>query len=507
MDVPAPGSPQEIETFQRLQQGLAGLYRDLFPNPRKPRTVVVIPSLSLDADVLQKVAGAHHYEERMLCMLMLLRLPATHVIYVTSQPIDPTIIDYALNLLPGIPVSHARKRLTLLSCYDASAKPLTQKLLERPRLLQRLRTAMDERGNAHVTCYNVTGLERTLAVRLGAPLYACDPALIHLGSKTGSREIFAEAGVNMPAGFVDLRDASDLVDALAGLKRQTPEIGRAVVKLNEGFSGDGNAVFSYAGAPSTGPLHAWLRQELPKRLRFEAAGERWEPFQAKFAEMGGIVEHFIEHDVKRSPSVQCRIDPLGAGDIISTHDQVLGGPSGQMFLGCTFPADAAYRLEIQRVGERVTEALRQRGVIGRFGIDFVSVKEGEQWKHYAIEINLRKGGTTHPFMMLQFLTDGDYDPQTGLYLTPSGDPRYYYASDNLQSDAYQGLSPEDLIDISVMHQLHFHSTSQCGVVFHLISALSEFGKLGVVCIAESAKQARVIYNDTVRILNQEAQRV
>jgi len=176
-----------------------------------------------------------------------------------------------------------------------------------------------------------------------------------------------------------------------------------------------------------------------------------------------------------------------------------------MFLGCTFPADAAYRLDIQRVGERVTEALRQRGVIGRFGIDFVSVKEGEQWKHYAIEINLRKGGTTHPFMMLQFLTDGDYDPQTGLYLTPSGDPRYYYASDNLQSDAYQGLSPEDLIDIAVMHQLHFHSTSQCGVVFHLISALSEFGKLGVVCIAESPKQACVIYDDTVRILDQETQ--
>ncbi|ETX04543.1 hypothetical protein [Candidatus Entotheonella palauensis] len=120
-----PGSPQEIERFQHLQQSLAGLYRDLFPNPHKPRTVVVVPSLSLDADALQKVTGAYHYEERMLCMLMLLRLPTPHVIYLTSQPIDPTIIDYALNLLPGIPVSHARKRLTLLSCHDASALPLT----------------------------------------------------------------------------------------------------------------------------------------------------------------------------------------------------------------------------------------------------------------------------------------------------------------------------------------------------------------------------------------------
>ena len=507
MDVPAPGSPQEIESFRRLQLGLPDLYRELFPDAQKPRTVVVIPSLSLDADVLQKVTGASHYEERMLCMLMLLRLPTTHVIYVTSQPVDPIIIDYALNLLPGIPVSHARKRLTLLSCHDASSIPLTQKLLDRPRLLRRLQASIAERGNAHMSCFNVTDLERTLAVRLGIPLYACDPELIHLGSKTGSREIFAEAGVNMPEGFAGLRDTGDLVEALTELKAQSPKMRRAVVKLNEGFSGDGNAVFSYDNAPSKGALKPWLRQELSKRLRFEAEDESWAHFEAKFSEMGGIVERFIEHDIKRSPSVQCRIDPLGVGGVISTHDQVLGGPSEQVFLGCTFPANEAYRLEIQQAGERVSETLKRRGVIGRFGIDFVSIKQGETWEHYAIEINLRKGGTTHPFMVLEFLTDGRYDSETGLYLMPSGAPRFYYASDNLQSPLYQGLSPEDLIDISVMNQLHFHSTTQCGVVFHLIGALSEFGKLGVVCIAASAEQASAIYKDTVQILDQEAQNV
>jgi hypothetical protein len=31
---------------------------------------VIIPSLSLDQDVMARVTGAHHYEERMLCMLM-----------------------------------------------------------------------------------------------------------------------------------------------------------------------------------------------------------------------------------------------------------------------------------------------------------------------------------------------------------------------------------------------------------------------------------------------------
>lgn len=504
-DMPRPGSDQEAARFQQLQKRLVAIYRDIFPDPQKPRTVVVIPSLSLDAEVLRKISGVHHYEERMLCMLMLLRMPATNVIYVTSQPIDPTIIDYVLNLLPGIPVSHARRRLTLLSCRDASSAPLSRKILDRPRLLQRIRDHIPEPATTHMTCFNATALEKTLALKLNIPLYACDPALGTLGSKSGSRKVFAEAGVQMPAGFEDLRDASDLVEALTDLKKRLPDLKRAVVKLNEGFSGEGNAVFSYAAAPAGGSLAAWIRRTLPEALKYEAAGERWEAYTAKFEAMGGIVERFIEHPIKRSPSAQCRIDPLGQGGVISTHDQVLGGPSGQIFLGCTFPADDAYRLDIQRAGNQIADVLRQHAVLGRFAIDFVSVKQGERWAHYAIEINLRKGGTTYPFMMLEFLTDGTYDPTTGLYHTPNGQPRFYYASDNLQSPSYRGLTPEDLIDIAVTHQLHFHSATQRGVVFHLIGALSEFGKLGVVCIDDSIQAARQAYDTTVRILDKEAQ--
>jgi hypothetical protein len=61
------------------------------------------------------------------------------------------------------------------------------------------------------------------------------------------------------------------------------------------------------------------------------------------------------------------------------------------------------------------DKLAEKGVIGRFSIDFISVKEADAWKHYGIEINLRKGGTTHPLLMLQFLTDGEYNADTGAY--------------------------------------------------------------------------------------------
>jgi hypothetical protein len=191
--------------------------------------------------------------------------------------------------------------------------------------------------------------------------------------------------------------------------------------------------------------------------------------------------------------------------IISTHDQVLGGPSGQIFLGSTFPANAEYSRDIQEAGWRVAEVLKHRGALGRFAIDFISVKREERWEHAAIEINLRKGGTTHPYLMLRFLTDGTYDPENGLYCTPTGQPCYYYASDNLQSPAYKGLTPDDLVDISVDFGLHFDGAAQQGVVFHLIGALSEYGKLGTVCIGGNRQSAEKFYRDTVAVLDREAQ--
>jgi hypothetical protein len=229
----------------------------------------------------------------------------------------------------------------------------------------------------------------------------------------------------------------------------------------------------------------------------------WELYQAKLRGMGGIVEEFIPGAVKRSPSAQFRINPVGGVDAVSTHDQVLGGANRQIFIGCRFPADQAYRLDIQARGAQVARALADKGVLGRFGVDFISVKEGGVWRHYAIEINLRKGGTTHPFLMLKFLTDGCYEAATGELLTPAGQPRCYYASDNLESDQYRGLTPDDLVDITVVNGLHFHAATSEGIAFHLVGALSEFGKLGVVCIGQTQERADALYQRTVEVLDRE----
>jgi hypothetical protein len=360
VDTAAPATADELAHFRDLQAQFARSFQTIFSDPNLPRSVLIVPSLSLDQEVLAKISGAHHYEERMLCLLLLLRLPRTRVIFVSSTPISETIIDYYLHLLPGVPSVHARRRLTLVSCNDASLAPLTRKILERPRVLERIREAIPDLASAHMTCFAVTELERKLALTLGMPIYGCDPSLLHWGSKSGSRKIFREAEIDMPAGFEDLADADDVARALTALKGQKPAVERAVVKLNEGFSGEGNAVFSFADAPAGPALQRWVRDSLPN-LAFEAREMTWELYQSKLRAMGGIVEEFIPGAIKRSPSAQFRIDPLGGIEAVSTHDQVLGGASGQIFLGCRFPADQDYRLDIQAHGAKVARALADKG--------------------------------------------------------------------------------------------------------------------------------------------------
>jgi hypothetical protein len=487
-ELPPRGSPAERARFEALQARLPGLFREVFGSRLAPRTVVVVPGLSLDPDVLATVAGARHYEERMLAMLMLLRLPNTRVVYVTSEPLAPAVVDYYLGLLQGVPPAHARRRLLLFSACDASPEPLARKLLARPRLLERLRHAIGDPAVAHLSVFNATADELGLAVALGIPMYACDPALAHWGGKSGSRRAFREAGVPLSDGAEDLPDLDAAAEAIEALRHRNPGLRRVVLKMDEGFSGEGNALLPLDGVDEGLPA---LREALMRRLRPVAAGMGGERYAELYARQGGIVEAWVEGEGKRSPSVQLRINPLGEIELISTHEQTLGGESGQVFLGSRFPADPAYACELHRMGRAVAGVLRDAGVLGRMAIDFVSVPQADGgWRHHAIEINLRKGGTTLPMQMLQYLTDGRYCEETARFVTPLGVERCYEASDNLVSPRYRGLLPEDLIDLLVEHELHFDPARQQGLVFNLIGALSEHGKLGLVSIADRPDTAR-----------------
>ena len=492
----------EVAAFEALKPRLADLWSVIFPGNEEHYTSVVVPSLTMDQSELRKIPGVAFYEERLLFLLIRLRNPRAHVVYVTSQPIHPMILEYYLQFLASIPASQARARLTLLCAYDSSPRPLTEKILERPRLLRRIRAGIPDLSRAYLSVFNSTPLERKLAVFLGIPLNGVDPQLLRLGTKSGSRQVFREADVACPAGAEGIRDETDVREALCELERTRQGIRRAVLKLDDSFSGEGNAVYTY-------PKESRSRSAIDEGIRdlaFAVPTETHATYFEKLGHMGGIVEEFVEGSGLVSPSVQLRINPRGQVILVATHDQILGGPMGQTYLGCRFPAADGYRSAIQEAGMRVGTVLARKGVVSRFGVDFVVRPAGqarERWDVTAIEINLRMGGTTHPFLALRFLTGGELDARTGMFRAPSGLAKFYRSTDNLCSPAYRGVLPEDLIEIMTENRLHYDPVSETGVVFHLMGALSEFGKVGLTAIANSREEVEALYARTLETLDTE----
>ena len=301
-------SEEELqERFETLQRKLVSQWDLIEGFTTDPYGFVVVPSLSgvvPPLDSTQRQA----YEERYLFLLFLLRQPRAEVVYVTSEPIQACVVDYYLGLLSGVVSSHARRRLHLVSPHDGGPAPLSAKLLERPRLLEEIRSLAGDPAHAHLVPFMTTPLERDLALRLGMPMYAADPKFTALGSKSGSRALFAETGVPHPAGREGLHSIEDVVDALLDLLAARPDLESVVLKHDEGVSGLGNAVLDVGGLARAGRAQV---EERLLHLRPEDPHSSAEKFLERLAECGGIVEERVVASAIPSPSVQMRATPRG----------------------------------------------------------------------------------------------------------------------------------------------------------------------------------------------------
>jgi hypothetical protein len=477
---------QHDPSFDELQ----GRLRSLWPSITLrsigdvERTVVVVHSIPAGLpDHLYPVFPA--YEERFLCLVLsLLRAPKSRVIYVTSQPVLPRLVDYFFRLVPELDTAEARGRFHAVSLVDGRNRPLTEKLLERPGAIARIRGLIADPELAFIVPFSTSPAEVELAVRLGVPLYGADPSLARFGTKRGARRLFEDEDVPHPVG-VEVGGSDDLAEAIEEIRARRPDVREVVVKHNSGVSGLGNALLRVADSDGRLPL--------AERMELEDEEIDAEAYLSALDRESGIVEERIVGEDFRSPSVQLRISPAGQVDILSTHDQVLGGPHGQTYFGCHFPADGEYAALIASEGLKVGRRLAREGVIGRCAVDFVTVRREGAWRPYALEINLRSGGTTHPFFVLQTLTDGAYDPLAGEYRTRLGDLKRYAATDHLEGPGYSSLTPDDLLDLVAERSVGWDAEREEGVALHMVSALAVAGRIGLTAIGDTLDEARAFY--------------
>jgi hypothetical protein len=277
-----------------------------------------------------------------------------------------------------------------------------------------------------------------------------------------------------------------------------------VIKLDHAVSGEGNAIVDLEGLPVPGTRgEAALIQQRLERLAPDAGGVSPAAYLRKLGTQGGVVEERLTGRKVRSPSVQLELTPTGDVALLSTHDQILHGRCGQQFAGCRFPADQAYAPIISALAHLVAEKLVDAGVIGRLSIDFLVIRGADdRWQPFALEVNLRMGGTTHPYQTLVRLTGGHYDPQSASFTTRQGHPRHYVATDHLESPQLPALGQAGLLDRAMRDDLGFDRDRGSGVVFHMLSSIDSLATVGVTAIADTPARADHLYSHVRTVLLQ-----
>jgi hypothetical protein len=471
-------------TFRELQVRLKDMWPAMTIREVRdvPRTVVVLHSIGFELpERWRPILPA--YEERYLFYIVsLLTAPLSQVVYVTSLPVLPRVVDYWLSLVPGFDTPETRRRLTLLPVVDARPIPLTRKVLDHPGVMRRIREAVIDPRLTMIAPFMTTQDEVELSEALEIPVWGPDPMLAPWGTKTGSRRAFAEAGVRSAPGVERVSSFDDVLQAIRELRAADPDLEAAIVKLDRGVSGIGNGTIVLGEGVSM--------EKAAREIRLEEPSADPEEYWAELEREGGVVEAFVTADEVLSPSVQLRASPTGDVEVLSTHDQILGGPHGLSYLGCRMPAGTEYAAAISDDALRVGRFLAEQGAMGRFAIDFLAARRGDAWETYALEINLRNGGTTHPFLTLQALTNGSYDPELGGFRTPDGTPKYYMATDHLEHPDYARLTTDDFLDLLPRHGLAWNHERHTGAVFHLASAIGGTGVVGITAVGDDSEEAR-----------------
>jgi hypothetical protein len=486
-----------MNEFRRLQQELGSVYALNTPDSSTSHVMVLLPSFSVGESLLSHYASRlSSLEHRFLVGLLSLRMPATRVVYVCSAEPAAAVVEHYLSLLPPSLRPGARDRFRIVVVDDATARPVAAKLLDRPDLIDRIRSWIGA-DPGFIEPWNVTEPERELALRLGLPLMGTAPELWPIGFKSAGRRLFRDAGIPVPPGYEDLSSVTEVVEAIEMLRATDPDVKSVILKLDDSGAGDGNVVIR------VDDLEAPRSEIAGRRLRSRV--NSLEPWYLKELESGCVAEVRITGDLFSSPSAQVEILPDGTTRVLSTHEQILGGDDDQIYLGCRFPADPAYSTEIGAHAQAAAGALHERGALGRAAIDFVaSCPLGGAWAVHAIEVNLRKGGTTHPYSALRHLAPGRYDAESGVYIDNSGQEKFYVASDNLVHETWTGIPESDVLAALEQAGLTFDRDSRTGVVPYMLSCLVIDGRFGVTAIADSPEQADDLHQATIAAVQDRA---
>jgi hypothetical protein len=484
-----------FQSHQQQKSKLNKFFEQL--STSKPVKIVCIPSISLPKEILENIVGITHYESRSLWETLRIsndqRLLSVNknieILFVTSVPVNNDYINHLFSS-SGNPIN-IRKKVSFLSLNDPdTSKTLTQKILNDSTIISKINDFVNE-GNPIIHPFMTSQDEETLANKLNLPYWGIHPSLSYFQTKSGNKKVISDANVPQTKGLANIKSIDQLLISIEKLWEENPSCQKFMLKLDQGVSGDGNAILKHKiSFEKFDSMNLIGKREYLissfENMKFQSKKMNWDKYLDRIKN-GSIVEEFIDNEVYSSPSCQACILPSGKIEIYSTHEQILD-KNGQTFLGCKFPAMNVYRQKLHEYTFKVGKQLQKNGVLGPYSVDFLVTKNNNQHNIYAIEINIRQGGTTHPLQTSKMLTQSYYNEDKGILISKITNKKIQYLStDNILNKKLINKDPKVLIELIKKDGLLFDPRTNKGSVFHLFGAMAEFGKLGYITIGENTK--------------------
>ncbi|NWW82314.1 IQCH protein, partial [Climacteris rufus] len=529
------------------------------------RTIIHIPSLGYSQRIREHspdLALQQNVQMGRLCDILDANVD---VIYICPLPLSEELLSYYHKLLglqaavrSGNPedMGDLQDRFKILTPEAINSFPehhmcLATVLKYSPKTMQRIQVLTQGRE-----AYVVGGVphEDDLAVAdmLGVPVLGPEPAVAQLYStKSGSKRIFASAGVPTPPGEWDIRSEEQLLRALGQLVLEHSHVQRWLLKVDDEHAGDGTA---YCDVIAHLQCYPWIQQErqrhgpevwshsqarelalvkisqeLPGLLaqHVQPVNEKrfptWEKFLQTFLTQGGVVEAFPVSGSISNLTVDVLIEPTGEVSVLSCGEQLHAeGPLRAS--GSTIPQRAVDPEVLQVLCLKIGEACKSKGVLGYFSVDFVAfihpqTREQQVW---ATDLDLCYSDQLAQTQLLLYLTDGNLDCGSSrlqgplgsresknqgrilcCFLQPApGSSLCAVASSQLRHSSLSGISYNLLLHTCQARGVGFDLQEKQGTVF-LLYEDQERDRLGMLTIGEDLQGVLLTFARNLFIIHQE----
>ncbi|NWX64395.1 IQCH protein, partial [Promerops cafer] len=529
------------------------------------RTIIHIPSLGYSQHIREHIPDLALQQNLQMGRLCDILDANVDVIYICPLALSEELLQYYNKLLglqaavrSGNPEDMAdlQDRFKILTPEAINSFPehhmcLATVLKYSPRTMQRLQVLLQGRD-----AYVVGGVphldDLAVADQLQVPLLGSEPAVAQLYStKSGSKRIFASAGVPTPPGEWDIHSREQLLRALSQLILDHLEVQRWLFKVDDEHGGNGTA---FCDVLSHLECYPWIQrecqghgpevwsesqarelalvkisQELPGLLaqHVQPVNEKrfptWEKFLQTFLTQGGVIEAFPSSASVTNLTVDLLIEPTGEVTLLSSGDQLHAeGPLRSS--GTTIPQRSVDPEVLKVLCWKIGEACKSKGVLGYFSVDFVAfthpqTREQQVW---ATDLDLCYSDQLALSQLLLYMTDGNLDcgssclqgslgsreskSQRGILgcsLQPApSSPRCAVASSQLRHSSLSGISYNLLLHICKAHGVGFDLQEKQGTLFLLYEDQKRHS-LGMITIGEDLQGVLLTFARNLFIIHQE----